>query len=135
MTSKAALFALLAMWGVGTSTLPVRAEDQLPSAGTESEAEECDRPECRFVNRVWSRASTATQPELMRIFLADGTLVSDSSWGPHQVAHWQQIGENKIRWDEEGSPILAEILKVSSSEMLMRVTRKAGTEDELYYSA
>lgn len=77
MDTKAAILALMSVWGVGTCvTLPVTAQEMEDAeAGAESA-----NP---LLNKVWIRADThAAQPGPMQIFLGDGTLVSDSCWEP-----------------------------------------------------
>ncbi len=86
MTSKAALFALLAMWGVGLgSALPARADDAPESASSETKTENGIAFD-GFVNRVWQQTGTEGQPGVIRIFLSDGTLVMDSCWDTHRLA-------------------------------------------------
>lgn len=82
MTTKTALFALLAMWGVGTlSVVPTFAEDAV--APSESDTAD-DVAENGFTNRVWTKEESAELPGVVRIFLSDGTLVSDSCWETHR---------------------------------------------------
>src|SRR5690606_3675735 len=86
MTTRTALFALLAMWGVGTCvTLPTLAEE----AASEDQAE-ADSPTRRdLTNRVWVKEDDGGLPGVMRIFLSDGTLVQDSCWETHRLSEWK----------------------------------------------
>ena len=77
MDTKAAVVALLSVWGVGTCvSLPAMAQDTQDSSEASEEAAERGNP---LLNKVWVRAEgDPGLPGPMQIFLADGTLVSDS---------------------------------------------------------
>lgn len=132
MTSKAALFALLAMWGVGTASdvVPVLAEE----AGTEDRADH--RPAKRsFSNRVWVKSDTGDPPGVMRIFLSDGTLVQDSCWETHRLSQWQMTSPTGLTWNEDGIDIAAEIVSVSSSDLVLSVKLGNEAAEERYTAA
>src|SRR5690349_19364261 len=129
MTSKAALFALLAMWGVGTaSTLPSFAEDSV-SEDTASEAK-VSKP--GFTDRVWVKSDAEGLPGVMKIFLSDGTLVQDSCWETHRLSAWQMSGDHAVTWNEDGMDIKADIVTLSADELVLKV---AGMDEERYTPA
>ena len=92
MTSKAALFALLTVWGVGAAPcLPATAQE----ATTESEdAAEDDG----LTNRVWVRSEDGQLPGSLKIFLGDGTLVQDSCWETHRLSPWEMTATLHSPW-------------------------------------
>lgn len=74
MDTKAAIFALMTAWGVGTCA-PVTAQETEATSEAAAEA----TSDNRLLNRVWVRQNDGSElPGAMLVFLADGTLVSDS---------------------------------------------------------
>ncbi len=125
MDTKAAVFALMTVWGVGTcSAVPAMAQDTEPAA-EESEAYE-DNP---LLNRVWVRQDgSGVLPGVMHIFLADGTMVSDSCWETYRLSNWQQLSETEIAWDEDGMTINADIASLTTDELVLSL-RLVGGQD------
>ena len=132
MTSKAALFALLATWGVGTAcdAAPVLAEE----AGAEDPAE-LSPAKRSFTNRVWVRADSGDLPGVIRIFLSDGTLVQDSCWETHRLSQWQMTSETGFTWNEDGVDITAEIISVSANDLILSVNLGKEAVEERYTAA
>jgi len=113
MDTKAAVVALLSVWGVGTCvSVPVMAQDAQDAS---EEASERGNP---LLNKVWVR-SDADLPGPMQIFLADGTLVSDSCWETYRLSRWQQVSESAISWDEDGMTINADIASLTENELVL----------------
>lgn len=130
MTSKAALFALLALWGVGsTAALPAVAEDAV--SDTPAEAQPLKRT---LTNRVWVRQGSDL-PGVMRIFLSDGTMVADSCWETHRLSPWQMNGETSLTWNEDGIDIKAEVKSLTSSELVLSLALGNETVEERYAAA
>jgi hypothetical protein len=136
MTSKAALFALLALWGVGAgSALPARA-DESPADSTASEARtETTFGPAGFVNRVWQRMDTVDQPGLIRIFLSDGTLVTDSSWETHRLSSWTFGPDGGLAWNEDGKDIRARVKSLGLDRLVLAFDLKGGAVEEQYVAA
>ena len=132
MTSKAALFALLATWGVGTAcdAAPVLAEE----AGAEDQAE-LSPAKRSFSNRVWVKSDSGDLPGVIRIFLSDGTLVQDSCWEPHRLSQWQMTSETGFTWNEDGVDITAEIISVSANDLILSVNLGKEAVEERYTAA
>lgn len=131
MTTKTALFALLAMWGVGA--LPAMAEDAAPADDDAAVAEEAGEG---LTNRVWTKEEKEGDlPGVMRVFLSDGTLISDSCWETHRLSAWKQDGDTKISWDEDGMPINAEILSLTADELVLKLDLVGGAVEERYIAA
>ncbi len=108
MDKKAAILALMTAWGVGTCALPTMAQDAVAPA-TEAVGAEADGDN-PLLNRVWVRSDDDSRlPGAMQIFLADGTLVSDSCWETYRLSMWQQVSETEISWEEDGMTINADI--------------------------
>src|SRR5690606_31110429 len=125
MNTKAAIFALMTVWGVGASpAVPAMAQESGLPAG-ENERERANP----LLNRVWVRQDDTSAPlGAMHIFLADGTMVSDSCWETYRLSHWQQVSETQISWDEDGMTISADIHSLSADELVLTLKLTGGDE-------
>lgn len=132
MTSKAALFVLLATWGVGTAgdIAPVLAEE----FGTEDQADNSPARQS-LSNRVWVKSDTGELPGVIKIFLADGTLVQDSCWETHRLSQWQMTSDTGVTWNEDGIDIAAEIVSVSANDLVLSVRLGKQAVEERYTAA
>lgn len=133
MTTKAALFALFALWGInGFMALPAFAED-----GSDTSIEQSDSSPIKrsFANRVWVKADADALPSVIRVFLSDGTLISDSCWETHRLSPWRMTSETGFTWNEDGMDISAEILSVSATDLVLRVDLVGGAVEERYTAA
>jgi len=132
MDTKAAIFALMSAWGVGTcASLPAMAQEAEPTA----EAGEASGDNL-LLNRVWAKAGDASAlPGVMHIFLADGTLVSDSCWETYRLSNWQQVSETAISWDEDGMTINADIHSLTPTELVLNLKLAGGAEQQRYVPA
>lgn len=130
MTSKAAIFALLSLWGVGTvAGLPAVAQDTTTT--TESSAADDDGDD--LTNRVWVKVGSETDlPGVIKIFLSDGTLVQDSCWETHRLSSWHAEEDMSLNWDEDGMPIKAEVVTLNADELVLKI---AGMDEERYTPA
>ena len=132
MTTKAALLALFALWGIGgTAALPAMAQDR-PVTEETVEGTPLKRS---LANRVWVKTDSDDLPSVIRIFLSDGTLVSDSCWETHRLSPWHMTSETGLSWNEDGMDIAAEILSVSTSELVLRLDLPGGAIEERYQAA
>ncbi|MBN9333310.1 hypothetical protein [Devosia sp.] len=112
MDTKAAIIALMSVWGVGVaSCLPTAAEE--PAIEDEGDA---DNP---LLNKVWVQQGDSASPGTMQIFLADGTLVSDSCWETYRLSKWQQVSDTAISWEEDGMTINADISSLTADELVL----------------
>ncbi|SFV30575.1 hypothetical protein SAMN05216456_1062 [Devosia crocina] len=119
MDTKAAIIALLSVWGVGTAgCLPTMAQEPVLE-----DEEDTSNP---LLNKVWVLQGENGGPGAMQIFLADGTLVSDSCWETYRLSKWQQISETAISWEEDGMTINADISALSADELVLSL--KLGSE-------
>lgn len=125
MDTKAAILALMSVWGVGTcATLPASAQDADVAQDATEKAGDGGNP---LLNKVWIRADAdAALPGPMQIFLGDGTLVSDSCWETYRLSKWQQVSDSAISWDEDGMTINADITSLSATELVLNL--KLGSE-------
>ena len=132
MTSKAAIFALLSLWGVGNVvSLPAAAQDTSAPATSESTAD--DDTSDDLTDRVWVKAGDEQAlPGVIKIFLSDGTLVQDSCWETHRLSAWTKAGDNAVSWNEDGMEIKADIVTLSADELVLKV---AGMDEERYTPA
>jgi hypothetical protein len=131
MDTKAAILALLSVWGVGTcaTIAPTMAQDM------EESDDDGDRSN-PLLNKVWVRSDAdESLPGPMQIFLADGTLVSDSCWETYRLSKWQQVSESAISWDEDGMTISADIASVSDSELVLNLKLGSEMQEQRYVSA
>ncbi|MGV8834261.1 MAG: hypothetical protein ACOH2N_20030 [Devosia sp.] len=117
MDTKAAIIALLSVWGVGTSTtIPAIGQD---TADTTDDEVDNSNP---LLNKVWVRSNAdASLPGPMQIFLADGTLVSDSCWETYRLSTWHQVSDSAISWNEDGMTINADIASLTDTELVLNL--------------
>ncbi|MDB5539249.1 MAG: hypothetical protein JWQ89_976 [Devosia sp.] len=130
MTSKAALFALLALWGVGTATcLPAFAEDTATEFPTDAKTSKSG-----LVDRVWTKAD-GDLPGVMKIFLSDGTLVQDSCWETHRLSPWELTSDTALKWNEDGTEINADIVSLTDAELVLSLKLGSDAVEEKYVTA
>lgn len=131
MDTKAAIIALLSVWGVGTcATLPALAQE------TEDVSEEDAGNANPLLNKVWVRAdSDAALPGPMQIFLADGTLVTDSCWETYRLSKWQQVSASAINWEEDGTTINADIAELTQTELVLNLKLGSDVQELRYVTA
>lgn len=136
MTSKAALFALLAVWGVGLGgALPTRADDAIPEGAATETKTDCGTTAPGLVNRLWQKTdSDSGVPSEVRIFLADGTLVVDDSWETHHLSAWKLVGADQLTWNEDGKDISARIAQLTDDRLTLVFDRR-GKPVEVHYTA
>lgn len=134
MDTKAAILALMSVWGVGTiGTLPACAQD---AETTEDAADDAADGENPLLNKVWIRADAdPAQPGPMQIFLGDGTLVSDSCWETYRLSKWQQVSDSAISWDEDGMTINADIASVSQTELVLNLKLGSEVQEQRFVTA
>jgi hypothetical protein len=134
MDTKAAILALMSVWGVGAITaLPACAQEAGTPEDATDESGDSDNP---LLNKVWIRADAdAAQPGPMQIFLGDGTLVSDSCWETYRLSRWQQVSDSAISWDEDGMTINAEITSVSATELVLNLKLGSAVEEHRFVTA
>ncbi|MGB3337518.1 MAG: hypothetical protein WBA73_10090 [Devosia sp.] len=131
MDTKAAILALMSVWGVGTcATLPASAQD---TDATEDATDEVGEGENPLLNKVWVRADAdASLPGPMQIFLGDGTLVSDSCWETYRLSKWQQVSDSAISWDEDGMTINADITELTDSELVLSLKLGSDVQEQRF---
>ena len=134
MPSKAAIFALLSLWGVGAVTgLPAAAQDtSTPVTETSTDDDESDE----LTDRVWVKAGDETSlPGVVKIFLSDGTLVQDSCWETHRLSAWTKAGDNAVSWNEDGMDIKADIVTLTADDLVLSLKLTGGDVEERYTPA
>ncbi|HEV7291818.1 MAG TPA: hypothetical protein VGN79_05805 [Devosia sp.] len=126
MDTKAAVIALLSVWGVGTCAV----------APTLAQEESGDASANPLLNKVWVRAEASDSlPGTMQIFLEDGTLVSDSCWETYRLSKWQQVSDGAISWEEDGMIINAEIASISDTEMVLNLQLGSEIQEQRFVTA
>lgn len=132
MDTKAAILALMSVWGVGVCTLPAGAQET-PETEDAGDATGDENP---LLNKVWVRADAdETLPGPMQIFLEDGTLVTDSCWETYRLSKWQQVSDSAISWDEDGMTINADIAALTESELVLNLKLGADVVKQRYVTA
>lgn len=125
-TSKAAIFALLSLWGVGAAPC-------LPAFAEETPVESADADGDELTNRVWVKEGDESQlPGVVKIFLSDGTLVQDSCWETHRLSAWHKDGDAAVSWNEDGMDIKADIVTLTADELVLNIV---GIGEERYTPA
>lgn len=132
MDTKAAILALMSVWGVGVCTLPASAQE---TPETE-DADEESGTENPLLNKVWVRADADEDlPGPMQIFLEDGTLVTDSCWETYRLSKWQQVSDTAISWDEDGMTINADITELTESELVLHLKLGSDVQEQRFVTA
>ena len=131
MDTKAAIIALLSVWGVGScAVVPTLAQE---TEDTTDDDVERSNP---LLNKVWVRADAdVTLPGPMQIFLADGTLVSDSCWETYRLSKWQQVSDSAISWDEDGMTINADIASLTETELVLSLKLGSDVQEQRFTTA
>ena len=136
MTSKAALLALLTLWGVGTAVPHQAWADEITSEQSADNESDCTGGSSPLTDKVWVKAGEpAEMPGVVKIFLSDGTLVQDSSWATHRMSAWQQTGASSVSWNEDGAEIKADIVTLTADELVLSLKLKGGAVEEHYVPA
>jgi hypothetical protein len=132
MDTKAAIIALLSVWGVGAcATVPTLAQDAVDAA--DDDDTDKDNP---LLNKVWVRADAdESLPGPMQIFLGDGTLVTDSCWETYRLSKWQQVSDSAISWDEDGMTINADIASLSETELVLNLKLGSDVQEQRFVVA
>ena len=134
MDTKAAILALMSVWGVGVCSLPASAQEATDQAG--DNLEEVGDTENPLLNKVWVRADADENlPGPMQIFLGDGTLVTDSCWETYRLSKWQQVSDSAISWDEDGMTINADIAELTESELVLNLKLGSDVQEQRYVTA
>lgn len=128
MDKKAAIIALLSVWGVGTAAC-------LPAIAEESAIEDEGDADNPLVNKVWVLQSEDASPGAMQIFLPDGTLVSDSCWETYRLSKWQQVSETAISWEEDGVTINADISSLTADELVLSLKLGNDVQEQRFVPA
>lgn len=134
MDTKAAILALMSVWGVGVCTLPANAQEATDQA--EDIVDDLGDSENPLLNKVWVRADADENlPGPMQIFLGDGTLVTDSCWETYRLSKWQQVSDTAISWDEDGMTINADIAELTESELVLNLKLGSDVQEQRYIIA
>ena len=127
--SKAAIFALLTLWGVG-------AAPGLPAFAEETPMESADAERNELLDRVWVKdGDDDALPGVIKVFLSDGTLIQDSCWETHRLSAWQKDGDTAVSWNEDGMDIKADIVTLTASELVLSLKLIGGDVEERYTPA
>jgi len=135
MPSKAAILALLTIWGVGAA-VPHQAWAEETTSSEQSSSDTKDSEGTDLTNKVWVKAGDdATLPGVIKIFLSDGTLVQDSCWETHRLSPWQMTDAKSLSWNEDGMDIKADIVTLTADELVLSLKLKGGDVEEHYKPA
>lgn len=91
--------------------------------------------ESPWVNRVWIRQDSDDRPGVLRIFLADGTLVMDSCWETYRLADWEPRADSVVVWHEDTAQIEAHLKMIGPRQLQVRLMLPGGTVTERYREA
>jgi len=133
MDTKAAIIALMSVWGVGAcASVPAMAQETTDIADDAADTDDSNP----LLNRVWVRADAdPSLPGPMQIFLEDGTLVTDSCWETYRLSKWQQVSDTAISWDEDGMTINADIASLSPTELVLNLKLGSDIQEQRFVLA
>jgi hypothetical protein len=104
-------------------------------AGCESELESISDERNLVIDRVWVSTDETGLPGVMRIFLSDGTLVSNSCWETYRLSSWQMRPSGILLWREDEADIKAEIVESTDTTLVLRLLLVDGEKLERYEAA
>jgi hypothetical protein len=106
----------------------------IPSASTAA-SEPGAASGAAFTNRVWVRPGEMNPLGAMKIFLGDGTLLSDSCFETYRLSHWRSDGDSRISWQEDGIDIHAEVVSADEDELVLQMQLAGGSEQHRFVPA
>ena len=113
-------------------------DSPLPADGATSEAaaENGALEESRVLtNQVWVRADSTGMPGVLRVFLADGTLLMDSCWETYRLSEWSMEPDSTLRWQEDTAEIRADVVTLNEEELVLRLNLTSGAEEQRFVAA
>ena len=102
-----------------------------PSADQEARTASPGAPPT-FVGKTWMSTDPSAAPGTLRIFLPDGTLVMDSCGETYRLARWRAVDERRIEWHEDSARIEAEVTRVGSEQLQLRMHLVRELKEENY---
>jgi hypothetical protein len=85
-----------------------------------------------FVGKIWLSTDRDAPPGTLRVFTPDGLLLMDSCGETYRIAQWRAIDDSRIEWTEDSARIEARIVRVTGSELQMRLQLVTSVKDESY---
>jgi uncharacterized lipoprotein YbaY len=88
-----------------------------------------------LVGQVWTATHAAAAPGTIRIFLADGTLLTTSCGETYRLSRWSRVSSSRIAWEEDGARIDADVAGPTAEAVELKLLLKGETRTETYTSA
>lgn len=132
---KGLLTLILLTAGLAGCRAPEAPAAPEPAPAPAAAAAPSPAPEDPLTQTVWVRADQPDLPGGMRIFLPNGTLVTDSCWETYRLVSWERTGDQALRWNEDGKDIEAEVVSLSAQELTLRLKLIDGPHEERYQAA
>jgi hypothetical protein len=85
-----------------------------------------------LTDRVWARTDSTGLPGVMRVFLANGTLLMDSCWETYRLCPWRLENDSSVVWQEDSVEIRAWVMRVDADSLVMRLNLVDGPHEEHY---
>jgi hypothetical protein len=92
-------------------------------------------PVTKLLDRVWRRTDGDGPPGVMRIFLRDGTLLSDSCWETYRLSRWSALPGGIVVWSEDGVDVRAVVEELTEDELVLRLELPSGAEAQRFAPA
>ena len=106
------------------------------SATSEAAAENGAPAESRaLTDQVWVRADSTGMPGVLRVFLADGTLLMDSCWETYRLSEWSMEPDSTLRWQEDTAEIRADVVTLNEEELVLRLNLTSSAEEQRFVAA
>lgn len=81
-----------------------------------------------LTDKIWVRTDSTGLPGVLRLFLANGTLLIDSCWETYRLTQWTMTSDSTLRWQEGVAEITADVLTLTEDELVLRLNLTSGTE-------
>lgn len=84
-------------------------------------------------DRIWVEVEPSNGlPGVMTTFLSGGTLLFDSCWETYSVTRWKRLAAKKLTWDENGTPVAAEVKSLSPDELVLAISAGRDKSEHRY---
>ena len=85
-----------------------------------------------FVGKTWLSTDASAPAGTIRVFLPDGTLLMDSCGETYRLARWTSINDARIKWEEDGARIEADVSQTAADVLELRLHLKTEVKVERY---
>lgn len=131
MKKSILVFALLVGCQASPDSAPLA--DELANVAASANASVENRS--ALTDQIWIRTDSTGLPGVLRLFLANGTLLIDSCWETYRLTQWTMTSDSTLRWQEGVAVVHAEVLTLTEEKLVLRLNLTSGTEVQRFTAA